>query len=71
MPEAPCRNCGSKERYCGEISPPAYMLPVGWVGWGGPKFEIQVCGSCGLVDWFVAQNLLPKVKQKFVRMDLP
>jgi hypothetical protein len=75
MTEKPCRNCGSKERYCQEVNasgPYGFnLLPIGWGGWlgqGRPKFNIQICGSCGLVEWFVPQGLLPKVKEKFPRV---
>jgi hypothetical protein len=67
-----CRNCGSNERYAKEvIANGGYgptLLPLGWIGWTSPKFEIQVCATCGLVDWFVPANYLPKVKEKFSRI---
>jgi len=73
MPEKRCRNCASQDRYRKEVDAAGgygpNLLPVGWTGWGGPKLEIQVCGNCGLVEWFVPPNLLPKVKKKFVRVD--
>ena len=73
MPDKPCRSCGSQERYSKEVHAAGgygpNLLPVGWAGFGGPRFEIRVCGNCGLVDWFVPQDLLPKVKKKFARME--
>jgi hypothetical protein len=56
--EKQCRNCGSTERYSKELN-----LWVNFVGLlSGAKLEAQVCGNCGLMDWFVPQNLLLKVK---------
>jgi predicted nucleic-acid-binding Zn-ribbon protein len=72
MKIAECRNCGSDERYRKEVNAAGgygpNLLPVGWVGWSGPKFEIEVCGGCGLIEWFVPQRLLPKVKETFSRV---
>ena len=72
MTSISCRNCGSKERYRQEVAATGgygpNLLPLGWIGWSGPKFQIEVCGSCGLVDWFVPQGLLGKVKEKFSRI---
>ncbi len=67
-----CRNCGSSERYTQEVNANGghgpSLLPLGWLGWTNtPKFIIEVCGNCGLVDWFVAPRFLDKVKEKFVR----
>jgi hypothetical protein len=48
------------------------LLPIGPRFTGHPNsfaaFEIQICGACGLVDWFVPERLLPEVKQKFARL---
>ncbi len=67
-----CRNCGSDERYTQQVMASGgygpNLLPLGWVGWWGPKFQIEVCGNCGLVDWFVPKGLLAKVKEKFTRV---
>ena len=62
-PSRPCRNCGSTEFYAGDaartiaitLSPPP------------PKFHLRVCGSCGLVDWFLPEKDLQKLKKKFSR----
>lgn len=68
MSNKPCRNCGSTEHYVKEVdSRGGYgpdLLPLGF-SWSSPKFEIQVCGSCGLVEWFVPQRYLAKVREKF------
>jgi len=31
----------------------------------GPKFHVRVCGNCGLVEWFVPEQHLTKVKERF------
>jgi predicted nucleic-acid-binding Zn-ribbon protein len=65
----PCRNCGSTERYWetvrarGGYGPD--LLPIGL--WSRPKFELRVCGGCGLVEWFVPKRFLEKVKERFLR----
>jgi hypothetical protein len=71
-----CRSCGSSERYSKEVFVRAthchILLPVG--GRIFPKvdsraaFEVQVCGDCGLVEWFVPKRLLAEVKEKFSRV---
>jgi len=42
------------------------LLPTGF-SWRSPKFEIHVCGNCGLVEWFVPERYLAKVKEKFAK----
>jgi uncharacterized Zn finger protein len=65
MAEKQCRNCGSTERYSKKV----VHLWVKFVGlFGGEKLAIQVCGNCGLVDWFVPPERLHEVKQKLVRI---
>jgi predicted nucleic-acid-binding Zn-ribbon protein len=65
-----CRNCGSVERYKKEIGARGGygpdLLPIGF--WSAAKFEMQVCGNCGLVEWFVPARFLSKVKEKFERV---
>jgi len=71
-----CRNCGSAEKYSREIRVGgtyyANLLPVGPRLFGSANsfaaYEIHVCGSCGLAEWFVPQRLLDEVKEKFTRM---
>jgi predicted nucleic-acid-binding Zn-ribbon protein len=63
-----CRNCGSSELYSKDISLDGYvgaLLPVGW--FSSKDVHLRVCGSCGLLEWFVAPETLDKVKQKFSR----
>ncbi len=65
-----CRNCGGTERYFQEIGATgAYgpnLLPIGF--FTNRKFRIEVCGDCGLVEWFVPARLLPKLKTRFSRL---
>jgi hypothetical protein len=71
-----CRNCDSFDWYSKAIEANAYgfdrpkLLPIGWTSRGMPRFEIQVCGNCGLTEWFVPKKLLPNVKKKFSRKAL-
>ncbi len=64
-----CRECGSAEWYAREVDAKGGygpdLLPLGW--FSGAKFRIRVCGSCGLVEWFVPSKLLPDVKERFER----
>ena len=66
-----CRNCESSEWYIKEVdSKGGYgpnLLPISFWFEAQPKFEIHVCGRCGLVDWFVARRFLDKVKKEFDR----
>jgi len=76
MKSTPCRHCGSSEIYFKEVPVGGthcrQLLPVGPSVFGRPNsfaaFEIQVCGGCGLVAWFVPERFLPEVKQKFERL---
>ncbi|SFV00331.1 zinc ribbon domain-containing protein [Pseudoduganella namucuonensis] len=59
----PCRNCGNSEFFTKEVSADgAAMLPIGALH--GPKYQIVVCGSCGLTEWFVPSRFLPLVREK-------
>jgi hypothetical protein len=64
-----CRNCGTNEWYAREVVV-ARLLPFGWTLRQPiyPKFEIRVCGGCGLIDWFVPKKLLDKVKREYERV---
>jgi predicted nucleic-acid-binding Zn-ribbon protein len=70
MKDRACRNCGSNERYSQEVDARGgegpNLLPIGFWTWG--KLEIRVCGRCGLVDWFVPERFVSKVKEKFTRV---
>jgi predicted nucleic-acid-binding Zn-ribbon protein len=65
-----CRNCSATDRYSKEIDARGgygpNLLPIGF--WSEAKFKIEVCGSCGLIEWFVPDRLLPKVKEKLDRV---
>jgi hypothetical protein len=65
MSEYKCSNCSSSERYTKDVD--IELLPIGAFWSWGKKFTIQVCGGCGLVEWFVPARLLPKVKDRFDR----
>jgi ribosomal protein S27AE len=56
-----CRNCGGTEFYAGDtartVTVSLFSLP--------PKFHLRVCGTCGLVDWFLTGNDLLNLKKKF------
>jgi hypothetical protein len=76
MATKPCRNCGSTEKYSKEVMVGGthchVLLPIGPRLFGKVEsmaaVEIQVCGECGLTDWFVPKRLLPEVKVKFSRL---
>jgi hypothetical protein len=67
IPIQPCRNCGGSEFYSrlvharGGRGPD--LLPIGFLR--PRRFRIQVCGQCGLIEWFVPEDLLAAVKEKF------
>lgn len=66
-----CRNCSSSEIYTTEVNTYGEggpnLLPIGWFTTG--KFHIFVCVNCGLVEWFVPQDYLNKVKKHFTHVD--
>src|SRR5687768_7353162 len=57
----PCRNCGGTEFYDGAaartVGITLFTIP--------PKFHLRLCGTCGLLDWFVQEPELQKLKKKF------
>jgi hypothetical protein len=63
-----CRICGSADSYATEVGAKGgygpNLLPVGGL-FAAPKFRIQVCGGCGLVEWFVPERYLAQVREKF------
>lgn len=61
----PCTECGGNEHFSKEVVPGATgeLLPVGSLH--GAKYRIVVCGTCGFTRWFVAEQFLPLVKEKF------
>ena len=60
-----CRNCGGTEFYSGDssrtvaIAVTPFSLP--------PRFHLRFCGTCGIVDWFLPEKDLKKLKKKFSR----
>jgi predicted nucleic-acid-binding Zn-ribbon protein len=65
---SPCRHCGGSEHYAKEIVAGEFatLLPIGVLH--GPKYQIVVCGGCGLTEWFVPGRFLSQVKEKFDRL---
>ena len=62
-----CRNCGGGEFYSKEIElagQMTFLLPIGFT-LAPRNVRLRVCGTCGLMDWFVAPISLDKVKEKF------
>ena len=64
-----CRECGSTERFTKEVQARGgdgpNLLPIGF--FSNPRFALRVCGKCGLVDWFVPERFMPKVREKFTQ----
>ena len=64
-PARACRNCGGTEFYAGESARTvagavtAFSLP--------PRFHLRFCGICGIVDWFLPEKDLKKLKRKSSR----
>ncbi len=60
-PSKTCRNCGGSEFYEGDsartvaIAITPFSLP--------PKFHLRICGTCGIVDWFLPEKELKKFKR--------
>jgi hypothetical protein len=59
-PSKACRNCGGTEFYAGESTGAVpitfFFLP--------PRFQLRICGSCGLMDWFLPEKDVQKLKKK-------
>jgi hypothetical protein len=63
-----CRDCGGSEFYSRDVSlmgEAGQFLPVGI--FSSREIYLRICGSCGLVDWFVKPSTLVKVKEEFTR----
>jgi len=63
-----CRNCEGSEFYSKDVTLSGFirpLLPVGFFSEGA--VHLRVCGSCGLLEWFVVPKTLDKVKQKFTK----
>jgi len=65
-----CRECGADGEFYfkavdanGGYGP--RLLPLGW--FSRPKFQLRVCGNCGLTDWFVQGAELARVRERFER----
>ena len=73
MTTKPCRICAGTEIYSQEVSASGAegpnLLPLGL--FSDKRFHLRVCGSCGLVEWFVPPDLLAKVKKRFTLGESP
>ncbi|HWX20052.1 MAG TPA: hypothetical protein VN578_09115 [Candidatus Binatia bacterium] len=62
IPSKACKNCGGTEFYGGHAARTVAIsltsLP--------PKFHVRVCGTCGLVDWFLPAKDVQKLKKEFL-----
>ena len=56
-----CRNCGGSEFY-GGIAARTVAISLTTLP---PKFYVRICGTCGLVDWFLPEKDVQKLKKKF------
>lgn len=66
-----CRNCGSKDLYQAEVNTQTSHLLEAVTNYrkgGAVKFQVRVCGDCGLYEWFVAPEHLADVKQRLKRL---
>ena len=66
-----CPSCSSREVYSRIVHArggygPDLLPKVGGLFRGG-KFELYVCGTCGCTQFFVPDELLASVRQKYER----
>lgn len=68
--QSKCRNCGGSELHTcdvdagGGFSP--NLMPIGFLH--GARYRLTICGACGLTEWFVPQEFLGAVREKFERV---
>lgn len=67
-----CGKCDAQDHYIKEVTAggglSANYLPLGFSAWlNNSRYRLRVCGSCGLTQWFVVEEFLDLVKQKFKR----
>jgi hypothetical protein len=59
-PSPACGNCGGTEFLsgisAGGVAITSFFIP--------PKLQLRVCGTCGLVDWFLPMKEVRKLKKK-------
>ena len=65
-----CGNCGGRDHYTTEINAGGgifpSVLPLGLSEWlKNPRYRLRVCGTCGLTTWFVVEEFLCAVREKF------
>ena len=62
-----CSGCSATEIYEKEVDTgggvEASILPLGF--FHDAKYRIEVCGACGLTQWFMPTRFLSLVKEKF------
>ena len=66
-----CRNCGGGDHYLTEVNAGGgifpSVLPLGFAEWlKNPRYRLRVCGTCGLTEWFVVEEFLRAVREKFI-----
>ena len=64
-----CRNCGASDFYSKDVSLVGHagtILPIGM--FTRREVHLRVCGTCGLMEWFVTPPTLEKLKQKFTEV---
>ena len=76
-----CRNCGGTDFYAKDVAATGGygpdLLPIGgwWSsqfgGWSSRKLQSVVCGTCGLMEWFVPERHLAQVKETYPRLNKP
>lgn len=74
MIDPTCQNCGSNEHFSKDINAGTgawspSILPIGFTR--DARYQIVVCGSCGLTRWFVPKEFLGDVREKFERVSPP
>jgi hypothetical protein len=66
--DRPCQNCGSVESYVQTGTLMSTWKPILLFGGiGSAPFQIRICGSCGLVEWFSPPEYLDDVKVRLQR----
>jgi hypothetical protein len=68
--ERKCTRCGSTDLRATYVKSRAYstdFLPGVLGPFSSARFRICVCPECGLVEWNVPANYLPKIKKNWAR----
>jgi hypothetical protein len=59
-----CRNCGGTEFFEGDS---ARTVAIAVTPSLPPKFHLRFCSTCGIVDWFLPEKDMKKLRKKFSR----